>query len=193
MTPQIKRAGSSMEEDQLQDLMRRVAQNRDTAAFSLFFDLLAPRIRARLSRLGHNHAEGDDLLQDVMVNIWTKAGLYDPARGNVLGWTFTILRNLRIDRLRKLRPHLTTELLEWDDISDEDNAEDISIKKSEAAALARSMAELGPEQREIIDLVFREELTQAEIAGRLKLPLGTVKSRMRLAYGHMRKALENNL
>ncbi len=182
-----------MEEDQLQDLMRRVAQNRDTAAFSLFFDLLAPRIRARLSRLGHNHAEGDDLLQDVMVNIWTKAGLYDPARGNVLGWTFTILRNLRIDRLRKLRPHLTTELLEWDDISDEDNAEDISIKKSEAAALARSMAELGPEQREIIDLVFREELTQAEIAGRLKLPLGTVKSRMRLAYGHMRKALENNL
>jgi RNA polymerase sigma-70 factor (ECF subfamily) len=187
------RAGDSMEEDRLQDLMRRVAQNRDRQAFSIFFDLLAPKIRARLLRLGQNQSEGDDLLQDMMVNIWTKAGLYDPAKGSVMGWAYTILRNLRIDRLRKLRPDLTTELLEWDGISDEDSAEDVIIKRNETAALNRSMAELGVEQREIINLVFREELTQAEIAQRLKLPLGTVKSRMRLAYGHMRKALEKNL
>ncbi len=181
-----------MEEEQLQNLMRRVAQTRDTAAFSLFFDLLAPKIRARLSRLGHNPSEGDDLLQDVMVNIWIKAGLYDPAKGNVMGWIFAILRNLRIDRFRKLRPDLTTELLEWDEIDSEDNAEEASVKKGDALVLNRAMAGLALEQREIIDLVFREELTQAEIAQRLQLPLGTVKSRMRLAYGHMRKALEKS-
>ena len=179
-----------MDDEQLKQLMRLVALRQDKAAFSELFDLLAPKVKSRLLRLGVSAAESEDVVQDVMISLWTKAGLYDVAKGSVMAWVFVIARNARIDRLRRTKPHMTVELLEYDDTDPTANAEEQSISNADAKAISKGVAGLAPEQRDVINLVFGQELTQAEVATKLNLPLGTVKSRMRLAYGHLRKVME---
>ena len=125
-----------------------------------------------------------------VVNVWTKAGFYDPAKGSVLTWIFTIARNLRIDRIRRESSRPVSELGDFDAPSEAPASEEILAQKDEARSVARALTKIPPEQMEILTLSFIEDLPQAEIARRLKLPLGTVKSRMRLAYGHLRKTLE---
>jgi RNA polymerase sigma-70 factor (ECF subfamily) len=182
-----------MDEQRLNQLMRMVAQNLDKHAFGELFDFLAPRIKSALMKAGADAAAAEDVMQDVMIKVWTKAGLFDPARGGVLGWVHTIARNVRIDRLRRTQPSTSLNLVEWDLVDDQDSSEERLVKSGETVALQKALAVIPPEQREIIELAFVQELTQAQIAARLALPLGTVKSRMRLAYAHLKKCLEQSL
>ena len=179
-----------MDEQRLSQLMRLVAQNLDRAAFSELFDALAPRVKASLMKSGLDSASAEDLLQDVMISIWTKAGLFDPARGSVFAWVFTIARNARIDKARRKKPVTSLDLMHWDPVDESESSEETMVRAENASALHLAMKTISPDQRIIIEMSFVQELTQADIATRLSLPLGTVKSRMRLAYAHLRDALE---
>jgi RNA polymerase sigma-70 factor, ECF subfamily len=190
MLPKDNRADPKNEDMAAKRLVQRVAKNLDRAAFAELFDAFAPRVKTFIIRKGASPDLAEDLVQETMINVWTKAGFYDPAKGSVLTWIFTIARNLRIDRIRRESSRPVSELADFDPPSDAPAGEEILARKDEARSVARALGKIPPEQMEILTLSFIEDLPQAEIARRLNLPLGTVKSRMRLAYGHLRKTLE---
>jgi RNA polymerase sigma-70 factor (ECF subfamily) len=184
--------GLPMSQDQLAQLVRQVAQNLDREAFSTLFDLLAPKVKALLMRRGLDAAAAEDLMQDVMLSVWTKAGLYDPTRGSLQGWVFTIARNALIDRIRRKKPDISIDMIEWEPVDESENSEQRMLREERAAKLQSALKTIAAEQLSVLQLAFQEELTQTEIAARLSLPLGTVKSRMRLAYAHLRSAMEQS-
>lgn len=171
-------------------LVQAIAKNLDREAFATLFDGFAPRVKSFMIRKGATPELAEDLVQETMIKVWTKAGMYDPAKGTVLAWVFTIARNLRIDRIRKESSRPLAELGDYDAPSDAPGSEEILVRSDEARYVARALAGIAPEQKEILMLSFVDDVPQSEIARRLNLPLGTVKSRMRLAYHHLRKTLE---
>ena len=176
----------------MQDLLLRIATNRDEAAFRELFEAYGSKLRHFMMRSGADAGTADELAQEALLMVWRKAGLYQPEKGSVNGWIFTIARNLRIDRLRKeVNWHeLSDEMLQA--LPSEDIAQDDALEAQERQKRVRAvLQELGPEQREIIELAYIEGLSHSQIGERLGLPLGTVKSRMRLAYQKVRVALED--
>ena len=172
---------------ELATLVLRVAAGGDRAAFAALFGHFAPRVKAYLLRLGTDAATAEDLMQDVMVTVWRRAVTYDPAQAGVGTWIFTIARNKRIDALRReRRPEL--------DPSDPAFAPDPPLEPERAAAqgqwearIGAALAALPREQSEMLRLAYFEDLSHGEIARRLGLPLGTVKSRVRLAITLLRE------
>ena len=174
------------------ELLSRIATNRDEAAFRELFEAYGSRLRRFMIRSGADAGTADELAQEALLTVWRKAGLYQPDKGSVSAWIFTIARNLRIDRLRRE--------FNWGELSDEvlasrpsneiaqDDALDLSERQDRVRAV---LGDLGPEQRQIIELAYIEGLSHSQIAERLSIPLGTVKSRMRLAYQKVRGALED--
>ncbi len=178
-------------EDQLsRRLINSVARNLDREAFASLFDILAPRLKSFMIRKGASPELAEDLVQETMISVWTKAGLYDPARGSVLTWVFTIARNLRIDRIRKESTMPLFELGDYDAPSDDIGSDEILVRTQSAALVANALAGIPQEQKQVLILSFANDLSQSQIAKQLNLPLGTVKSRMRLAYNRLRKTLE---
>lgn len=178
-------------EDQVaRRLIHSVAKNLDREAFAGLFDTFSPRLKSFMIRKGASPDMAEDLVQETMISVWTKAGLYDPSKGSVLTWVFTIARNLRIDRIRKESSRPLAELGDYDAPSDEPGSDEVLARKQEAQTVARALAEIPVEQKAVLLLSFVEDVSQSEIARRLNLPLGTVKSRMRLAYDRLRKSLE---
>ncbi len=170
-------------------LVRRIAASADRAAFAEVFILLAPRVKAFLIRLGCDGATAEELTQDVMLAIWHRAGQFDPARAAPTTWVFTIARNLRIDRLRRERwvepdpddPHFV--------VAPVDSAEtDIEIAERQSR-LHQAIADLPEEQAQLIHMAYFEDKAHIGIAAERNLPLGTVKSRLRLAVSRLKKAL----
>lgn len=163
-----------------------VAQRRDRAAFAALFDHFAPRIKAYLMRAGADEALADELAQEALLAVWRKAETFDGARATAATWIFTIARNLRTDRFRK----------EWRDVPvgddlpdtiDEAAAPDESLSDAERGARVRqALRQLPPEQIKVIELSFFEDQPHAEIAQALGIPLGTVKSRIRIAMTKLR-------
>ena len=149
-----------------------------------------PRVKSWLVKSGSDSALADDLMQDVMMTVWRKVDLYNPKYGAASTWIFTIARNARIDRLRRSssQPYLDVETIEL--ASDEADGEDETFANQRAELVAEALAELPDEQKQVMELAFMEDLAQSEIAEKLSVPLGTVKSRMRLAYGKLRSKLE---
>jgi RNA polymerase sigma-70 factor, ECF subfamily len=173
------------------DLLQRVAASGDVDAFRALFKAYAPRIKSYMLRQGADSATAEELSQETLLTVWRKAALYSDEKGSATTWIFTIARNLRIDRLRRE--------VAWQPLP-ENNAEqpsndpgpDEELSERERGERVRSvMAELPPEQTEVVTLAFIQGLSHSEIAARLGLPLGTVKSRMRLAYHKIRDALED--
>jgi predicted RNA polymerase sigma factor len=116
-----------------------------------------------------------------------KAALYVAERGSVATWIFTIARNLRIDRLRREKSNQFTDLDDYDAPSDDPGQDEALHRLQEDSAVALALAQIPSEQRELLILSYVEDLPQSEIAARLQIPLGTVKSRMRLAYRRLKK------
>ncbi len=173
-------------------LIHSIAKNLDREAFAELFDIFTPRLKSFMMRKGAPPEMAEDLVQETMISVWRKAGLYDPQKGPVLTWIFTIARNLRIDRIRKESTVPFSALGDYDAPSDDMGGDEIVSRKQDAQNVARALANIPLEQKEVLVLAFVEDISQSEIAARLKLPLGTVKSRMRLAYARLRKSLENN-
>lgn len=171
-------------------LMKRVAQSHDRQAYAQLFDHFAPRLKSFMMRKNASAELAEDLVQDAMIAVWKKAGLYEPSKGSVTTWVFTISRNLRIDRIRRDVHMPMTELGDYDAPSEAAEGEELLVRKQEDGLVARALANIPDEQRQVLLLSFVEDLPQSEIAQKLAIPLGTVKSRMRLAYGHLRRILE---
>lgn len=177
----------------LRSLIGRVAQNRDRQAFAELFDHFAPRLKSFMMRKSASAELAEDLVQEAMIAVWTKSASYEPSKGAVTTWVFTIARNLRIDRFRRDGHMPMTELGDYDEPSDAPEGEELLGRKQEDSLVAQALANIPQEQREILLLSFVEDMPQSEIATKLAIPLGTVKSRMRLAYGHLRRLLETGL
>jgi len=176
---------------QLDLLVQQVAQTRDRAAFQALFTHFAPRIKGYLIRLGAPAAQAEDLAQEAMLTLWRKAHLFDPARASAATWVFTIARNLRIDVIRReRRPELTPE-----DFLPEPEAEpDEALAAADGEGRVRAaLRTLPPEQVQVVELSFFSDKPHSQIAAELDIPLGTVKSRLRLAMARLRAHLGESL
>jgi len=172
------------------DLLGHVAQG-DREAFAALFALLAPKVKAYLMRLGSDPASAEDLAQDVMVTVWRKASQFDPARASALTWIFVIARNRRIDSLRREDSSVTYGHVPPDSPDDADLSDDVVAAKQADALMRKAMADLPAEQQEVIRRSFFEDEPHSAIATALGLPLGTVKSRLRIAFGKLRSCMED--
>jgi RNA polymerase sigma-70 factor, ECF subfamily len=167
-----------------------IAGQRDREAFASLFDAFAPRIKSFMMRKGASAEQAEDLVQETMIAVWSKAGLYVRERGSVSTWIFTIARNLRIDRLRRERSSMFTDLDDFDAPSEDASAEESLGRFQEDGLVSRALSQIPEEQRQLLILSYVDDLPQSEIAKKLQIPLGTVKSRMRLAYRRLQKLLE---
>lgn len=172
-------------------LIAKIAANRDREAFGSLFAYFGPRVKAFMLKAGADHALAEDLVQDVMMTVWRKVELYAAERGSVSTWIYTIARNARIDRLRRNSSRPYEDINELEMASGEESAEDKTIAGQQAERITLAMAGLPQEQREIIELGYMHDMAQSKIAAKLGLPLGTVKSRMRLAYVKLKVELED--
>lgn len=186
----IDRATGPMDADFFADLVDRVARMRDRGAFARLFDHFAPRINAYLLRLGTDNGSAEELTQEVMVTLWRKAELFDRTKSSVATWLFRIARNRRIDAVRRDK----SALLDPDDPilhpAAMDDAAEVFDAGQREERVRNALKELPLEQIELIDLAFFQGLSHSQIAERTGLPLGTVKSRIRLAFSRLRRHLE---
>ena len=176
--------------DMYEQLVQRVAKERDREAFAQLFQHFGPRIKAFMIKSGAEPALAEDLVQDVMMKVWQRAEQYRSDRGSTSTWIFTIARNARIDRLRRQSSQPYEDLDSVELATTDADAEEETFGNQRAQLVSGALAELPDDQREIIELAYLQDLPQSAIAERLDLPLGTVKSRMRLAYAKLRSQLE---
>ena len=173
-------------------LIRSIATHQDRSAFAALFQHFAPRIKTFMQRSGSSEARAEELAQETMLAVWRKALLFDPASAGAATWVFTIARNLRIDAYRRER---RGGVVETTDIAiefqvDESPQPDARLASSQTEARVQTaLAALSDEQKRVVELSFFEEKAHAEIATILDIPLGTVKSRLRLAMGRLRNLL----
>lgn len=173
-------------------LVAAIAADGDRQAFARLFAFYAPRLKTMLSRQGFNAADCEDLVQDTMLAVWRKAGQFDASAGAVSTWIFAICRNLGIDRRRRsARRRLADDLPAFDDVDPTPSAEGELISLEEESRVRGALAHLPAEQAEVISLSFFAQSPQTEIARRLGIPLGTVKSRVRLAMNRLRQLLDD--
>lgn len=166
----------------------RIRDDKDQAAFAELFRHFAPRVKAFLMKSGADAAMAEECAQEVMATLWHKAHMFDPARATVATWIFTIARNRKIDALRKQnRPE--PEDLPWGPAAEPDQ-EDVLTLQQETQALGQALAELPPKQRELIERAYFGDLSHSEIAAETGLPLGTIKSRIRLALERLRHEMK---
>jgi RNA polymerase sigma factor (sigma-70 family) len=170
------------------ELVRRIRDDEDQEAFRALFTHFAPRVKAFLIKSGAAPDMAEECAQDVMATLWQKAHLFDPARASVATWVFTIARNRRIDLLRKER-RPEPEDLPWGPEPDPEQAEILSLQQ-ESEQLAAALAALPGKQRHLIEKAYFGELSHSEIAAETGLPLGTIKSRIRLALDRLRHAMK---
>jgi RNA polymerase sigma-70 factor (ECF subfamily) len=173
------------------ELIRRVAEARDREALTRLFQLFAPRIKSMMLRLGADQAQAEDLTQEALLTVWRKAHLYSPEKGAASTWIFTIARNLRIDLVRR---HSSKPWVDLDDVelaSDAPLGSDTVEQSQIIARVAKAIEHLPVDQRKVVELSFVQDLAHSEIAERIGIPLGTVKSRLRLAYERLRPLLED--
>ena len=165
-------------------LLTQVRDHADTAAFAQLFCHFGPRVKAFLRKSGATEGVAEECAQDVMATLWQKAHLFDPARASVATWIFTIARNRRIDALRKSR-RPEPEDLGWGPQPQPDQADAMELQQ-ETRRLSAALAQLPEKQRTLIERAYFGDLSHSEIAAETGLPLGTIKSRIRLALERLR-------
>ncbi|CCD88506.1 Putative RNA polymerase sigma factor [Bradyrhizobium sp. ORS 285] len=175
------------------ELIGRVAARGDREAFKALFEHFAPRIKGFLIKTGCNADEAEEIAQSTMVAVWTKAAQFDPTTAGAAAWIFTIARNQRIDAARKaIREGRLSKEIVLDEEADPTLAADQIVSRVEdATRVAAAIERLSVEQSTVIRLSFIEERPHSEIAAVLGLPLGTVKSRIRLAMNRLRDLLDD--
>ena len=174
------------------DLVERIAASADKAAFTRLFAYYAPRVKGYLLRLGMSQAEAEEVSQEVMVAVWRKAASFDRRQASVATWIFRIARNRRIDAFRRDQ----RAVLDANDpiFHPEPTAaaDQVAVAAEREAELRIAVAELPPEQRDLVRVTFYEDLSHSQVAERTGLPLGTVKSRLRLAFAKLKLRLADD-
>jgi RNA polymerase sigma-70 factor (ECF subfamily) len=166
-------------------LMLAVRDKGDRAAYGIVFQHFAPRVKAFLMKSGSDAALAEELAQDVMVTVWHKSAQFDPARASLSTWIFTIARNRRIDYFRRAR-RPEPEDLDWG-ATEEPDAADMYQAAEETRRLGAALSTLPEPQRALIERAYYGDLSHSEIAAQTGLPLGTIKSRIRLALERLRQ------
>lgn len=169
--------------------MLAIRDDRDRVAFAALFDCFAPRLKGFVMRSGISADRAEEVVQDVMLSVWRKAAQFDPHRAPVSAWIYQIARNRQIDFMRKEYRPMPEELKEAPDA--EPDASQIVALEQETAYLKTALARLKSEQREIIEKSYLGELTHQEISEQTGLPLGTIKSRIRLGLERLRHDLRD--
>ena len=175
--------------DRMTRLIAAVAADQDRVAFRALFEFFAPRLKAFMHRQGTDPDMVEEIVQETMVNVWRKAQQFDPAKASASTWVFTIARNLRIDLLRKINrpaPDMNDPALVPDP---EPRPLETISRAQEAGRLKKAVASLPQEQQKVLQLAFFEEMAHTQVAEELGIPLGTVKSRIRLAFQRIRSEL----
>ncbi len=185
MSNGTKRPGISIEPA---DWIVGIAASRDRECFISLFTLFAPKVKAYLLRQGVVEQSAEELAQETLLAVWRKAGQFDPERATAGAWIYTIARNLRVDLIRRERHPDDGRIAEpaLEQVTPEQQLKTSEGEKRVRAAIDR----LPPEQAQVMRLSFFDERSHPEIACDLGLPLGTVKSRIRLATAQLRSALE---
>ncbi|MEH6694865.1 MAG: sigma-70 family RNA polymerase sigma factor [Hyphomonas sp.] len=170
--------------------MNSIACEQSREAFAELFEFFAPRLKSYMQRLGANESEAEELVQDVMITVWRKAGMYDPRQASVSTWIFRVARNRRIDAQRRTsRPELEPDEPMLQPAPAEQP--DAAVARGQLEEQVRAqMANLPEEQLVLLQAAFYDGLSHSEIAETYGIPLGTVKSRIRLAFMKMRGGLD---
>jgi RNA polymerase sigma-70 factor (ECF subfamily) len=188
-SPHAKYARARVNE--LDDLLTAVGTNRDGEAFAVLFDHFGPRVHAQMVRQGLAPFTAADVTQDVMETIWRKAHLFDRRKSAAATWVFHIARNRRIDVRRRTHEHAFAAE-DFSDIPDPADGSDDCIDAAQREEYVRdALGTLPQEQFTLVRLAFFEGLSHSAIAEHTKLPLGTVKSRLRLAFSRLRRFLHD--
>lgn len=176
--------------EQSAELILKVAQDRDASAFAQLFDYYAPRLKGYLIKQRTEEALAEEIVQDVMMTLWHKAQLFDPSKSSPSTWIYRVARNRKIDLLRKKRDR---ELDPEEEMLQPASVPDVSVEldaKQRDKQVRIALQKLPAEQMEMVRLSFFTGLSHSEIAEKTGLPIGTVKSRIRLAFGHLKKHFE---
>jgi len=177
--------------DELSEFLIAVAERKDRKAFIRLFEHFGPRVKSYLRRLGANDSEADDLMQEVMLTVWRRAEQFDYRKARASTWIFTITRNKRIDAIRReRRPELDPNDPALVPDRDDDPSEALSASEWRAA-IQNAIKDVPEEQARLLRMSFFEDKTHDAIATELDMPLGTVKSRIRLAVAKLRRSLED--
>lgn len=173
----------------LESLAVRVAEHRDRPAFKQLFAYFAPRVKSFLIKQKASDELAEDLTQDVMVTVWEKAKLFDPQKARLSTWIFRIARNKFIDRIRRQK-YIEVDADDHTGSMVADEETDVPvIQKQDKARIVNAMRVLKPELQTVIELSFYKDMSHSQIAEHLSLPLGTVKSRIRIAFQKLRVEL----
>lgn len=171
-------------------LIEAIAQRKDQRAFTVLFGHFAPRVKTFMVRSGANSTQAEELAQETLLMVWRKASLFDPARAGPNAWIFTIARNLRIDRIRRSGRE-TNAIANMDEPGEDiEQPDEVCISTERDARIRSAIALLSEDQRRVVQLSFVEDKAHPEIAQELNIPLGTVKSRIRLAMKRLREVLD---
>jgi RNA polymerase sigma-70 factor (ECF subfamily) len=182
-------AGAAVAGPDFASLIVRVAAEKDRKAFAQIFAHFAPRLKTYMLRLGATPQAAEELSQETLLTLWRKAALFNPAGASASGWIYTIARNLRRDRLRR-ENHPAETMPELGMLSDAVPQPDDAVDTIDLEArVRRAVAQLSEEQKLVVQMSFFEDKPHGEIAAALNIPLGTVKSRIRLAMKHLRSHL----
>lgn len=180
--------------DSFEEQLAAVGRDKNQQAFLHLFDHFAPRLKSFLMKGGASPEQAEELVQDVMLTVWNRAATFDPAKARAGTWIFTIARNKRIDALRKTgRPEVDINDAAYiadDTLPPPDQA---AIDADQAKQIAEAMKTLPKEQSDVVYKAFFEDKTHMEIAAETKLPLGTIKSRLRLALDRLRPHLRRDM
>lgn len=174
-------------------LIENIASQKDRDAFAELFAHFAPRVKGYLMRLGASNGQAEEVTQDAMLSVWRKAHLFDRKKASASTWIFTIARNRRIDVLRQQKyPELDANdpSLVPDSPAQPDDA---VIAERRGEMVRAALGKLPEEQRELVRLAFYNGWSHGQLAAETNLPLGTVKSRLRLAFGRLRQELGDDI
>ena len=170
-------------------LIQAIAENADKSAFAVLFKRFAGRVKGFLIKAGASAEQAEEIAQEVMITVWRKAASYDPAKAGVSTWIYTIARNRRIDLARREnRPEPDPTDPQYQPDPEPDTATQFAQEERDQR-VRTALSELSQDQREVVHLSFFAGLSHGEIAAQLSLPLGTIKSRLRLSFGRLRGAL----
>ena len=186
---QISLGSGDKEQPNFSLLLLSIGQTQDKAAFADLFQHFAPRVNSYMLKLGSADEMAEELAQQTLLQVWRKAQLFDPDKAAASTWIFRIARNIRIDVLRK-KKHFFDDDFDLAEIKDEQENAEVKINREQKIRhVALALAELPQNQAKVIRMSFYDGLSHGEIAKQLELPLGTVKSRIRLAFGRLRESV----
>lgn len=187
----LKTMSSTRTPEELTRLLLRVREGKDKEAFADIFDHFAPRLKSYLLRQGASPFEAEEFVQEALLSVWKHAERFDPKKASASTWIFTIARNKRIDALRKQKP-VSADLEAAMDVESQDGSDVLNwamTLESRQKQLQAALQSLPKEQKDLLMRSFFDSQSHGDIAAKTGLPLGTVKSRIRLALDRLRKSM----